>query len=236
MSGISERNPFVGPRPIQRGEPLYGRDLEIRELYNRLQARRLVVLHSPSGAGKSSLVQAGLVPRLIDAGYDVWKPIRVNLDPGDLGSVPEGTNRYLLSAMISLEDELPEASRRSPGALAGLDFREYLEKRPRRKGRGSQPVVLIFDQFEEVLTVAALAVDAKRAFFTAVGQALEAEKYWALFLIREDHLGALAPYRDRSRRSCRTPFASICSASRGRARPRRTSPSRAAAASRRSTS
>ena len=197
MSGISERNPFVGPRPIQRGEPLYGRDLEIRELYNRLQARRLVVLHSPSGAGKSSLVQAGLVPRLIDAGYDVWKPIRVNLDPGDLGSVPEGTNRYLLSAMISLEDELPEASRRSPGTLAGLDFREYLEKRPRRKGRGSQPVVLIFDQFEEVLTVAALAVDAKRAFFAAVGQALEAEKYWALFLIREDHLGALAPYRDR---------------------------------------
>ena len=26
MSGISERNPFVGPRPIQPGETLYGRD------------------------------------------------------------------------------------------------------------------------------------------------------------------------------------------------------------------
>ena len=45
MSGSSERNPFVGPRPIQRGELLYGRDAEIRELYLRLQARRIVVLH-----------------------------------------------------------------------------------------------------------------------------------------------------------------------------------------------
>ena len=68
MSGISERNPFVGPRPIEQGEPLHGRDVEVRELYNRLQARRIVVLHSPSGAGKSSLVQAGLIPRLAEGG------------------------------------------------------------------------------------------------------------------------------------------------------------------------
>ena len=99
--------------------------------------------------------------------------------------------------MISLEDELPEGHRRSPAELAGLDFRAYLEKRPRRRGRSNQPVVLIFDQFEEVLTVASLAVEARRAFFAAVGQALETKNYWALFLIREDHLGALAPYRGR---------------------------------------
>jgi hypothetical protein len=86
MTGrIADRNPFVGPRPIQQGEPLHGRDTEVRELYNQLQARRIVVLHSPSGAGKSSLVHAGLIPRLKTAGYDVWKPIRVNLDPADLG-------------------------------------------------------------------------------------------------------------------------------------------------------
>ncbi|MBK9756268.1 MAG: hypothetical protein IPO88_22780 [Nannocystis sp.] len=120
MSGISERNPFVGPRPIEQGEPLYGRDVEVRELYNRLQARRIVVLHSPSGAGKSSLVQAGLIPRLVEGGYDVWKAIRVNLDPGDLDDIPEGTNRFLLSAMISLEDELPEAKPAQPGR-AGED-------------------------------------------------------------------------------------------------------------------
>jgi WD40 repeat protein len=197
MSGISEHNPFVGPRPLQRGEPLYGRDAEVRELYNRLQARRIVVLHSPSGAGKSSLVQAGLIPRLVEGGYDVWKPIRVNLDPAGLDNVPSSINRYILSAVVSLEDELPAERRRSPAQLAGLDLLEYIEGRPRRKGRQDQPVVLIFDQFEEVLTVAPLATADKRNFFGAVGRALESERCWALFIIREDYLAACTPYRER---------------------------------------
>ena len=85
MSKMSERNPFVGPRPLQQGEPLYGRSVEVRELFNRLQARRIVVLHAPSGAGKSSLVHAGLIPKLQEAKFDVWKPIRVNLDPQKIG-------------------------------------------------------------------------------------------------------------------------------------------------------
>jgi len=192
---IADHNPFVGPRPIQQGEPLHGREFEVRELYNQLQARRIVVLHSPSGAGKSSLVLAGLIPRLRSAGYDVWKPIRVNLDPADLGVI-QPSNRYALSAMLSLEDELPADRRQSPAALARLDFLDYLECRPRRKSRADRPVVLLFDQFEEVLTVAPRETAAKQAFFAALGRALDTGKYWALFILREDYLGALAPYRD----------------------------------------
>lgn len=196
MTGrIADRNPFVGPRPIQQGEPLHGRDTEVRDLYNQLQARRIVVLHSPSGAGKSSLVHAGLIPRLKTAGYDVWKPIRVNLDPADLG-VLEPTNRYQLSAMVSLEDELPPDRHQHPALLSRLDFLEYVESRPRRKSRADRPVVLLFDQFEEVLTVAPRETGAKRDFFTALGRALDTGKYWALFILREDYLGALSPYRD----------------------------------------
>jgi WD40 repeat protein len=194
-SRIADRNPFVGPRPIRQGEPLYGRDAEVRELYNQLQARRIVVLHSPAGAGKSSLVHAGLVPRLKAAGYDVWKPIRVNLDPGDLG-VTLPTNRYALSAMLSLEDEQPADRQEREGTLARLDFLDYVEARPRRKSLADRPVVLIFEQFEEILTVAPREIEAKRAFFAALGRALDTGKYWALFLLREDYLGGLAPYRD----------------------------------------
>ena len=196
MSGISELNPFVGPRPIQQGEPLYGRKAEVRELYHQLQARRIVVLHSPSGAGKSSLVQAGLIPRLREDAFDVWKPIRVNLDPASFEGVPEGTNRYLLSALVSLEDELPAEHRRSPAALAKLGFREYLSTRPRRKSRAKDSVVLLFDQFEEVVSVGPRDIEAKVEFFTVVGEALDAKEYWALFIIREDFLATLAPYRD----------------------------------------
>ena len=195
MSSIADRNPFVGPRPIQQGEAIHGRQVEIRELFDRLQARRIVVLHSPSGAGKSSLVQAGLIPRLQAARFDVWKPIRVNFDPSRVEGRAPDTNRYLLSAMVSLEEELPASHRRAPAELSALSFGEYLAARPRRKGRAGLPVVLIFDQFEEVLTVGPRAVEEKIAFFQAVGEALETGAYWALFVLREDYLGALAPYR-----------------------------------------
>ena len=57
-------NPFVGPRPFHLGERLFGRGKEVPDLYYLLNAERIVMLHSPSGAGKSSLVQAGLLPRL----------------------------------------------------------------------------------------------------------------------------------------------------------------------------
>jgi len=57
-------NPFVGPRPFHFGEWLFGRGKEVPDLYYLLNAERIVMLHSPSGAGKSSLVQAGLLPRL----------------------------------------------------------------------------------------------------------------------------------------------------------------------------
>ena len=51
-------NPYVGPRSFQTGQKLYGRDRELRELASLLIAERIVLLHSPSGAGKSSLIQA----------------------------------------------------------------------------------------------------------------------------------------------------------------------------------
>jgi hypothetical protein len=110
--------------------------------------------------------------------------------------VPADVNRHVLSALVSLEEELPAMHRRSPAELARLGFLEYLDGRPRRKGRSDQSAVLIFDQFEEILSTAPRALEARRAFFSAVGAALDTGRYWALFVIREDYLAALAPYRD----------------------------------------
>lgn len=193
MAGISEHNPFVGPRPLEEGGAIHGRAREVQELFDQLQARRVVVLHSPSGAGKSSLVQAGLVPRLRAARFDVWRPIRVNYAGAEL---PEGANRFLLSAMVSLEGELPPERQRPEAELARLDLAEYVRTRPRRKGRAGQRVVLIFDQFEEILTTSPRAVAERVAFFEGVGRALDDGEVWALFILREDYLGALAPFRD----------------------------------------
>ncbi len=54
------RNPYIGPRAFQDGETLYGRDREVSKLLNLLIAERIMLL-SPSGAGKTSLIQAALI-------------------------------------------------------------------------------------------------------------------------------------------------------------------------------
>ena len=52
----SETNPYVGPRPFETGQTLYGREREIAALRYMLTSERIVLLYAPSGAGKSSLV------------------------------------------------------------------------------------------------------------------------------------------------------------------------------------
>ena len=55
-------------------------------------------------------------------------------------------------------------------------------------------VVLIFDQFEEILRVDPLNVDEKREFFRQLGDLLSEPRVWALFLLREDYLAPLDQY------------------------------------------
>src|SRR5262245_15915718 len=80
---------YVGPRPFKTGETLHGREREASELLSLLIAERIVLLHSPSGAGKTSLVQASLLPAMQSEGFLVpiapdengrEKPVVVRVD------------------------------------------------------------------------------------------------------------------------------------------------------------
>ena len=53
---------------------------------NLIIAERIVLLHSPSGAGKTSLIQAALIPRLLKNRFQVLPVVRVNLDSTDPGA------------------------------------------------------------------------------------------------------------------------------------------------------
>ena len=61
--------PYLGPRPFRAGERLYGRQAETVDLTNRLFAQRLVLMFSPSGAGKTSLIHAGIIPQMKERGF-----------------------------------------------------------------------------------------------------------------------------------------------------------------------
>jgi TIR domain len=87
------RPPFPGLLAFQEEDAAvyFGRDDDIRRLIERLEARRaqggakLIALLGSSGSGKSSLMRAGVIPRLRRAGRNwiVAPPMRPRIHPAD---------------------------------------------------------------------------------------------------------------------------------------------------------
>ncbi len=177
-------NPYVGPRPFQRGERLYGRDREVARLRDVLIAERIVLLYSPSGAGKTSLIEAGLVPELEQEGFLVLPVIRVGAEPAPVDGTAPPVNRYVRSTLLSLQQG------RAVDGMAGTALGAYLDQRAGEH----DDVVLIFDQFEELLAADPTDLSVKSAFLTELGAALRDRRRWTLFAMREDFLAGLDPY------------------------------------------
>src|SRR3982750_4359655 len=78
-SAIDRDNPWPGLTSYseQQSGLFHGRDEEIIDLTQLAERRPLVVLFGQSGLGKSSILQAGVVPRLR---VDGFCPIYVRLD------------------------------------------------------------------------------------------------------------------------------------------------------------
>src|SRR6476620_2069924 len=95
------------------------------DLIDLLIAERIVLLYSPSGAGKTSLISAGLIPRLRERRFQVSPIVRVSLRP----QTPIAhANRYLLSTLQSLEAGLRPDRQRPPAELLELGLNGYLEE------------------------------------------------------------------------------------------------------------
>ena len=179
----------MGPRAFVAGEPLYGRERELADLVDLVIAERVVLLYAPSGAGKSSLLQAGLAPRLAAEDFVVRPVVRVGMP------LPDGVaaNRFLLSALLSLEEDVPEDRQVPEAELAERTLAGYLGERMRREEVAAE--VLIFDQFEEVLTADPTARAAQQAFFAGLGAALRDPRRHAVIAMREDFIAGLDPLR-----------------------------------------
>jgi Novel STAND NTPase 1/Caspase domain len=80
---IPSRSPYKGLQSFDEADRslFYGRDRAIRELQTRCDAVRLLVVSGASGTGKSSVVKAGLLPLLREAGHRMLPVIRPGLHP-----------------------------------------------------------------------------------------------------------------------------------------------------------
>jgi hypothetical protein len=111
----------------------------------RGSTRTLLYLSGPSGAGKSSLIGAAVLPRLRDEG---WETLVVRVYAAD----PEAALRDALLSRKDLYRSLPSRN---------TSLRTMLDRAAaERKRAGSAALLVVIDQFEEVLI---LDDDAARA-------------------------------------------------------------------------
>src|SRR5436190_11557230 len=78
-TALDRENPWPGLAPFTEAQSaqFFGRDAEIKTLSRRVQGDPLTVLFGQSGLGKSSLLQAGVFPRLRSADFC---PVYLRLD------------------------------------------------------------------------------------------------------------------------------------------------------------
>ncbi len=169
-----DAHPYAGLAAFQERDAalFFGRETAVSQIVARLGDHPLLALVGSSGAGKSSLVRAGVIPAL-KRGGDAWEAFVMRPGPHPLAALAElllqhawqrssrDTGRTsddepdLLPARGDRE-QLADLLHREPGFL-GVQMRGRARRRLER-------ALLFVDQFEEVYT---LAPEAEREAFLA---------------------------------------------------------------------
>ena len=149
--GIDARNPWPGLVAFaeEMRDFFHGRTEEADELLRRVERMDLTVLFGQSGLGKSSLLQAGLFPRLRTEGY---LPVFIRLDHAAAAlplseQVKAAVARTILGAGGRAENAASEA--------ADTLWEHFHRRGLSQQTSDGEPVrlVLVFDQFEELFAI-----------------------------------------------------------------------------------
>jgi tetratricopeptide (TPR) repeat protein len=150
--GADAESPWLGLRSFTEETQSYffGRSAELQDFFERVLHKPLTVLFGQSGLGKTSLIQAGLIPKLREAGL---LPVRIRLrydeDAGSPGLQMIEALRESLH--VAGRDDLSEVSAGATDLWLLLHDAEFgfIDE------EGSPVIrpVFIFDQFEEIFTL-----------------------------------------------------------------------------------
>ena len=189
-----KHSPYVGPRPFQPSEASFfgGRYRETREIVDQIFVNRLVIVYGQSGTGKTSLLHAGIIPKLKEEGFEVLPPARLK-GPIPLGiNIEEIQNIYALNCIRQYAGDQVELRQLAKQTLA-----DYLKERQHAVDLLGQPLLraLILDQVEDVLSDLPKYWQHREPFFRQVHEALEQDHLLrVVFVMREDAVGTLESY------------------------------------------
>ncbi|MEM1395501.1 MAG: myosin kinase, partial [Cyanobacteria bacterium P01_H01_bin.150] len=184
LTGKLPDSPYQGLSAFgeEDAEYFFGRDKFVGELLEAVNTKSLVPIIGASGSGKSSVVFAGLVPRLREIGMQIVS-FRPGSNPFDslavalknLSNEEEVNNNHRLEELeleVNLENDEQALCR----------FIENL------KNLSSQRFILIIDQFEELYT---LTPEAQQQTFlnTLLYAVKHAPNFCLIFTLRADFYG-----------------------------------------------
>ena len=152
----------------------FGREEEIENICSRILARRSFLLYGRSGVGKSSILRAGLIPRLHDQGHKACI-IRSFTDP--------------LQHLQRMVRRLVTGNGEDDFGPDGFSLRELLR---RRWSAPSSRIVVMMDQFEEFFLL--LDDGGRQAFINELGAIMEDDELplQFVFVMREDMLAEMS--------------------------------------------
>jgi formylglycine-generating enzyme required for sulfatase activity len=178
---LDRRNPYRSllDYRLEDAPYFYGRDDAIAALLGKIHDHRFTVLHSDSGAGKSSLLQAGLMARLLAAGH---LPLRLR----PYGDEPA---HFIKQSFLSNLDGAPEVARFQQMPLAGF-------LRAVTGCLGDSTLYLFLDQFEEFFTE--LPFEAQERFADELANCLDdgLDVRWVIAL-RKEYFSDLSRFHPR---------------------------------------
>ncbi len=183
MSSPASSGGFVGLRPYEVSEaPVFaGRDYEASEIAALILAHREVLLYGSSGVGKSSLVNAGVLPRLKTLGFEFVHRIHFG-SPELQEALMKGTdgNRYWKATLAAIGNDLPDEP-----AASGINIDSSFSRGWLRSAR-----LLIFEQAEELLLGGVTEKEIVE-FLGMLGELTRVPRTRLLFVLRTEFLPRL---------------------------------------------
>ncbi|MGF7236415.1 MAG: tetratricopeptide repeat protein [Frankia sp.] len=198
--------PYVGLRSYDQTDQdrFHGRERESRDVHALWTGSQLLIVYGRSGAGKTSLLRAGVLPLVRTDEAEVLPLGRVSQGAAFPTTAMPRHNPYTFALLSSWS----QAS--SPAALSGVSVATFLRQRPEPAQRYQSPVPLLaaIDQFEEFFGDLPHRQSYRDEFVAQLAEAVEAVPRLRLLIsIREDFVARLLPHETTLGRAGRRRYA-----------------------------
>jgi WD40 repeat protein len=175
----------------------FGREAAVEKLVDAVQRQRFVAVVGASGSGKSSLVRAGLVPRLRSDRLSAWETVILVPTDQPLKALARAF-LPLLEPTMGEVDRLAEANKLAEHLRSANISLTDIVQRILEKRSVTDRVLIIIDQFEELYTLTS-DDEARRRFLDELLTTGLSRANVALTL-RGDFVGKALAYRPLSDR------------------------------------